>query len=141
MGKHSSDEKQEKQEKKTKREKTSITAPAAPAAKKPGKAKRTSKETRAVRQKRRTVGGKRKPLSDFNLFAAQRRAALQREMPFLTFAQLSKAVGDEWSTLLDEQKAPYIAEAKRLREEAAKSVTASPSSSEKKTEKKKAKAE
>lgn len=121
MGKHSSEEKKqkkekrkEKQEKQEKETKSTTITSVSSSAEKPGKAKRTSKAARAVRQKRRPtpIGAPKKPLTAYNLFAGPRREALKQQLPFFSFAELSKAVADEWNVLPDAQKAPFMSAAK-----------------------------
>ena len=51
--------------------------------------------------------GVKKPLSGYMKFAKDRRPALIKEQPSLSFGEVGKALGAEWSKMSDAEKAKY----------------------------------
>jgi len=49
----------------------------------------------------------KKPLSGYMKFAKDRRPALIKEQPSLSFGEVGKALGAEWKKMSDAQKAKY----------------------------------
>lgn len=78
-----------------------------------GKTTKTTKTTKTIVGVAGVAGGApKKPETAFNMFAAKRRKELKNMLPTLTFAELSREVGDDWKLLLDAEKAPFEAAAK-----------------------------
>lgn len=59
----------------------------------------------------------KRPMNAFMVWAQAARRALSKTHPTLHNAQLSKTLGNLWHRLTDEQRAPFIEEANRLRDE------------------------
>ncbi|GFO09476.1 high mobility group protein 20a-like [Plakobranchus ocellatus] len=66
----------------------------------------------------------KQPLSGYLRFVAERREQVRLENPSLSFAELSKQLGGEWSALAIHQKQRYLDEAEREREKYVKDLEA-----------------
>ena len=58
----------------------------------------------------------KKPVNGYVLFMNQRRSALMKENVGLPFAEITKLVGEEWSSMSHDQKASYLDAAKKQKE-------------------------
>ena len=57
----------------------------------------------------------KRPLNSFMVWAKQRRREMNRDNPKMRNAEISKILGEEWRSLPEEVKKPFIEEAIRLR--------------------------
>ena len=93
-----------------------------PKSAKSGKSKKPGKSSS---RKPRDPNAPKRPISAYIAFAASRRPALKHSHPLLSFADLSKSIASEWSSLSDSAKAPFlkIAHADKLRFQRAQSAS------------------
>jgi hypothetical protein len=71
------------------------------------KEKREAKGTRA----KKDPNAPKRPRSGFMFYGMARRAALKEENPELSFGEIGRALGEEWTGMSDAKKAPYVKKA------------------------------
>ncbi|KAI9497311.1 high mobility group box domain-containing protein [Zychaea mexicana] len=88
--------------------------------------KRAAKEDGKQRRTKKDKTGPKRGLSAYMFFSQEQRATVKEENPDASFGTIGKILGNKWSQMTDEQKAPYNAkaEADRKRYEAEKAALA-----------------
>jgi len=77
-------------------------------------------EKKVKPKKKKTKKGKtegpKKPPSTYMLFTQKQRPLLKKEKPEATFVEIGRILGERWKELPTEEKAPYLAQYKELKE-------------------------
>ncbi|KAJ1659308.1 hypothetical protein IWQ61_001600 [Dispira simplex] len=59
----------------------------------------------------------KRPMNSYLIFNQDRRHRLLSEHPNMTVSEISRAIGNQWRSMNDEEKSPYVERAQRLKED------------------------